>query len=59
MFEHLALHGILLVMDYVHCMGMGSIMQQDDGFHEFFFIFDRDHGTQLLKNLALMFYILT
>jgi len=56
MLEHLALHGILLIMD---CMGMGNIMQQDDGMHEFVWIFDRDHGTQLLKNLTVMFCILT
>jgi hypothetical protein len=59
MFEHLTLHGILLVMDYVPCMGIGNIMQQDDGFHEFVWIFDHDHGTQLSKNLTVMFCILT
>jgi hypothetical protein len=59
MFEHLALHGILLSVDYVHCMGMGNIMQQDDDFHEFVWIFDCYHGTQLLKNLTVMFCILT
>lgn len=58
MFEHLALYGILLVMDYVPCMGMGIIMQQVDGFHEFVWIFDCDNGTQLLKNLTIMFCIL-
>jgi hypothetical protein len=59
MFEYLSLHGILLIMDYVHCMGMGSIMQQDDGIHEFVWVFGCDNGTQLSKNLTVMFCILT